>query len=190
MVYTITIDGPIGAGKSALISQLKDDFTCFQEPVEEWSLLQSFYSDMPAYAAPFQFQVLFSFHKMYSSFKNVKDKVILERCPWSSKNIFTNMLVDGGYIKPEEYNLYCNFYDKIAFTTDLYIYLKVDTDIAYQRILNRDRAAERSLKFEYLEILNNKYNEAIKTLKNVKIVDANRPLAEVKLEVMNILSRD
>jgi thymidylate kinase len=100
------------------------------------------------------------------------------------------MLVDGGYIKPEEYNLYCNFYDKIAFTTDLYIYLKVDTDIAYQRILNRDRAAERSLKFEYLEILNNKYNEAIKTLKNVKIVDANRPLAEVKLEVMNILSRD
>lgn len=187
MVYIITIEAPIGAGKSSLISQLKDNYTCFPEPVEEWSLLQNFYEDMSTYAAPFQFQVLFSFHKMYSTFKNVKDKVILERCPWSSKNIFTDMLVNNGHISSDEYNLYCNFYDKVSFTTDLYIYLKVDTDVAYQRILNRDRASERSLKLEYLEILNDKYNEAIKTLDNVKIVDANRPLIEVKSQVMDIL---
>lgn len=187
MVYIIAIDAPIGAGKSSLIAQLKDEYTCFQEPVEEWSLLQNFYDDMPSYAAPFQFQVLFSFHKMYSSFKNVKDKVILERCPWTSKNIFTNMLFDNGHITPAEYDLYCDFYNKVGFNVDLYIYLKVETDIAYKRILNRDRAAERSLKFEYLETLNDKYNEAIKTIKNIRIVDANRPLIEVKSEVMDIL---
>lgn len=187
MVYIITIDAPIGAGKSSIISQLKDDFTCFQEPVEEWSLLQNFYDDMPFYAAPFQFQVLFSFHKMYSSFKNVNDKIILERCPWSSKNVFTNILVENGYITPEEFNLYCKFYDKVAFDTDLYIYLKVDTEVAFRRILNRDRAEERSLKFEYLEILNNKYNDVIKTLKNVKIVNANQPLLDVKADVIEIL---
>jgi deoxyadenosine/deoxycytidine kinase len=189
MVYTIVIDAPIGAGKSSIISQLKDDYTCFPEPVEEWSLLQNFYEDMPSYAAPFQFQVLFSFHKMYSNFKNVKDKVILERCPWSSKNIFTDMLVQNGHISNDEYNLYCNFYDKVAFPTDLFIYLKVDTDVAYRRILNRDRAAERSLKFEYLEVLNEKYNEAIKALSNVQIVDANRPLWEVKAQVVDILEQ-
>jgi deoxyadenosine/deoxycytidine kinase len=189
MVYTIVIDAPIGAGKSSIISQLKDDYTCFPEPVEEWSLLQNFYEDMPSYAAPFQFQVLFSFHKMYSNFKNVKDKVILERCPWSSKNIFTDMLVQNGHISNDEYNLYCNFYDKVAFPTDLFIYLKVDTDVAYRRILNRDRAAERSLKFEYLEVLNEKYNDAIKTLSNVQIVDANRPLWEVKAQVVDILEK-
>lgn len=187
MVYTIVIDASIGAGKSSIISQLKDDYTCFLEPVEEWSLLQNFYDDMSTYAAPFQFQVLFSFHKMYSTFKNVKDKVILERCPWSSKNIFMDMLVQNGNVSKDEYNLYCNFYDKLAFPTDLFIYLKVDTEIAYRRILNRDRAAERSLKFEYLEALNEKYNEAIKTLPNVKIVDANRPLVEVKDQVIDIL---
>lgn len=189
MVYIITIDAVIGAGKSSLISQLKDDFTCFQEPVEEWSLLQDFYTDMPKFSAPFQFQVLFSYHKLYSSFKNVKDKVILERCPWSSKNIFTNLLYESGHITQDEYKLYCNFYNKVAFPTDLYIFLKVDTDVAYRRILNRDRAAERSLKFEYLETLNAKYNESIKTLDNVKIIDANRPLTEIKCEVMELLKQ-
>ncbi|CCV02351.1 Thymidine kinase [Invertebrate iridescent virus 30] len=189
MVYIITIDGAIGAGKSSLISQLKDDFTCFQEPVEEWSLLQNFYENMPEFAAPFQYQVLFSFHKLYSTFKNVQDKVILERCPWSSKNIFTQLLVESGHISQEEYQLYCNFYNKIAFTTNLYVYLKVDTDVAYRRILNRDRAAERSLTFEYLEILNNKYNDSLKTLENVKIIDANKPLNEIKYEVIDLLRK-
>ena len=189
MVYIITIDGIIGCGKSSLISQLSDQFTCFQEPVHEWSLLQNFYDDMTAYSAPFQFQVLFSFHKMHSTFKNVKDKVILERCPWSSKNIFTDMLVNDGHIQLDEYNLYCNFYDKLAFTTDLYIYLKVDTTTAFQRILNRDRAAERSLKLEYLDSLNDQYNRKISTLKNVHVVDANQSLDKVILDVINILNQ-
>lgn len=188
MVFIVTIDGNIGAGKSSLISQLKDDFICFQEPVEEWSLLQNFYENMPKYSAPFQYQVLFSFHKLYSSFKNIQDKVILERCPWSSKNIFTNLLFESGHINQNEYNLYCHFYDKVAFTTDLYIYLKVDSDVAYRRILNRGRTAESSITLEYLETLNNKYNEALKKLENIKIIDANKPLDEIKYEVVDLLS--
>lgn len=187
MVYTICIDGIIGSGKSSLITELSNDFTCFQEPVHEWSLLQNFYDDMPTYATPFQFQVLFSFHKLYSTFKNVKDKVLIERCPWSSKNIFAAMFNDNGYITPDEYKLYCNFYDKLAFNTDLFIYLNVDTDVAYDRILKRNRASERSLKLEYLELLNEKYNKALSTLKNVVKVNANKSLKEVKENVLDIL---
>jgi deoxyadenosine/deoxycytidine kinase len=189
MVYIVSVDGIIGSGKSSLITQLGEHFTCFQEPVHEWSLLQNFYDDMPNYATPFQFQVLFSFHKLYSTFKNVNDKVILERCPWSSKNIFTDMLVQNGHIRQEEYKFYCDFYDKLAFTTDLYIYLKVDTGVAYERILNRNRASERSLKLEYLDALNYKYNESVQSLENVYIVDANKSLHEVKKDVISILNK-
>lgn len=187
MVYTICIDGIIGSGKSSLINELSNEFTCFQEPINEWSLLQSFYDDMSTYAAPFQFQVLFSFHKLYSTFKNVNDSILIERCPWSSKNIFAKMFVDNGYITSDEYKLYCNFYDKLAFKTDLFIYLNVSTDIAYDRILKRDRASERSLKPDYLDLLNLKYNEALSTLDNVVIVDANQPLKDVKKNVLEIL---
>lgn len=186
MVHVITIEGSIGAGKSSLIKELQD-FKCFPEPIKEWSLLQDFYDDMYAYATPFQIQVLLSYHKMYSNFKDINDKIILERCPWSTKNIFAKMLVDSGYIKNDEYSLYCDIFDKVAFKTDSCIYLKVDANIAYQRILNRDRIAERSLQLSYLETLTNMYDETIKTLDNVYIVDANRSLEEVKRDVIAII---
>ena len=187
MVYTIVIDGIIGCGKSSLITELNNDFTCFQEPVNEWSLLADFYTNQSKFSAPFQYQVLFSFHKLYSSIKNVQDKVVLERCPWSSKHIFTSMLIEEGHITPTEEFVYNSFYDKVAFKTNLFIYLKVDTNVAYQRILNRDRPAERGIKLSYLEKLNNKYEKEMITLKNVRIVDANKSIKEVKLDVINIL---
>jgi deoxyadenosine/deoxycytidine kinase len=186
MVYTVVIDGIIGCGKSSLIKQLTD-FTCFEEPVHEWSLLPDFYANMPKYAACFQYQVLFSYHKLYSTFKNVNDTVILERCPWSSKNIFAEMLVDKHLISSEEYNVYSSFYDKVAFPTDLYIYLKVDPFLAYQRILGRDRPAEKFLKFDYLQQLNQKYENAFSTLNNVFFVDANQSMENVRTQVISTL---
>jgi deoxyadenosine/deoxycytidine kinase len=186
MATVITIEGSIGAGKSSLLLQLKD-FQCFPEPIKEWSLLQNFYDDMYTYAMPFQLQVLLSYHKMHLSFKNINDKVILERCPWSVKNIFTNMLVDNGYIKDYEYNLYCDIYNKVAFKADIYIYLKVDADVAYRRILNRNRMSERSLQLSYLETLTDTYDKAIQTLDNVYIVDANQSLSKVKYDVLDII---
>ena len=60
---------------------------------------------------------------------------------------------------------------------------------SFQRILNRDRAAERSLKLEYLDSLNDQYNRKISTLKNVHVVDANQPLDKVKSDVINILNQ-
>ena len=71
---------------------------------------------MPSYAST----ISISSFIFITTFKNVKDKVILERCPWSSKNIFTNMLVQNGHINEIEYNLYCNFYDKVAL---IYLYI-------------------------------------------------------------------
>jgi deoxyadenosine/deoxycytidine kinase len=188
MVKILCIDGIIGCGKSSLIEKLNDEFTCFQEPVNEWSLLQNFYTDMKGFAAPFQLQVLFSFHKLYSNLKNIKDKVVVERCMWSSKTIFTNMLYTEGYITPEEYSIYCSFYNKVHFPIDVLIYLKVDTEIAFKRILNRDRASERSLKLDYLQKLNDKYNIAINDFKGqIYTIDANKPLDIVKEQVINVI---
>lgn len=192
MSSTIVIDGIIGCGKSSLISQLSDEFTCFQEPIGDWSLLQSFYNDMRTYSAPFQFQVLFSYHKLYSSFKNINDKIIIERCPYTSKHVFTEMLYNKGTMNKDEYDLYNNFYSKLSFPIDLFVYLKVDPELAYKRILNRDRAAERSLQYEYLVELHDSYEREMNTLlaehpDKLVVVDANTNLSIVKKNVVKIL---
>ena len=187
MVYVVAIEGTIGAGKSSLVSQLSKEFSCFPEPVEEWSLLQNFYDDMYAYSLPFQLQVLLSYHKMYSNLKDREDTVIIERCPWSSHYIFTKMLVNDGYIQENDYKLYRNIYNKIAFKPDATIYLKVDSHTAYKRILNRDRASERSLELFYLKNLTTIYDDTMYHLNDVYVVDATKPLSEVKNKVSAIL---
>ncbi|ABF82059.1 hypothetical protein MIV029R [Invertebrate iridescent virus 3] len=189
MVYVISIEGIIGSGKSSLMDQLKRHYTCHQEPLHDWSLLQPFYDDMERYASPFQFQVLFSFHKLYSTIKNVNDVVILERCPWSSRNIFTKMLVQDGFISPQEYELYMSFYDRLAFTTNLHIYLKVDPTVAFDRILKRNREAEKTLQYDYLVRLNHQYEAEISKCDNVYVVDANKPMELVGNTVLRLLSR-
>jgi deoxyadenosine/deoxycytidine kinase len=195
MVFLVCIDGMIGSGKSSLIEKLSNKYTCFQEPVEDWSLLQSMYKNMSDFAAPFQFQVLFSFHKIWSSIKNIDDLVVVERCPWSSKNIFTKSFVEDGFIRPEEYKVYCNFYDKIEYPVDVYMYLQVDTNVAHQRILSRNRSSEVHITLEYLCNLNRTYDEVFAAPKsmgqntNVHVVDANRTMESVYEDVWQILKR-
>jgi deoxyadenosine/deoxycytidine kinase len=97
------------------------------------------------------------------------------------------MLVEEEYISEEEHRMYLDFYDRLGFNVDMHIYLKVDPTIAYQRIMQRDRAAERTLQFGYLKALYNKYEEQFSQMENVYIVDANRSLDEVKASVVKIL---
>ncbi len=45
---------------------------------------------------PFQFQVLFSQYTInIYLFKDCKETIIVERCPWTSKNIFTSLMIEN-----------------------------------------------------------------------------------------------
>jgi len=106
----VCIDGIIGAGKSTLIRKLKNKFTCFEEPIKKWSLLPKLHSDMERYVVPFQFQVLFSQYDQYLSFKNITDPVIVERCPWTSKNVSVQMYMDNGWFDRASTETYNKFF--------------------------------------------------------------------------------
>jgi thymidylate kinase len=106
--------------------------------------------------------------------------------------VFTEMLYNKGTINKDEYDLYNNFYSKLSFPIDLFVYLKVDPELAYKRILNRDRAAERSLQYEYLVELHDSYEREMNTLlaehpDKLVVVDANTNLSVVKKNVLKIL---
>lgn len=184
----ICIDGIIGAGKTTLIKSLKDTYTCFEEPVEQWTLLPKFYSDMKIYAEPFQFQVLFSQYTQYLSFKNIDNIVLVERSPETSLRIFTELLKEGGYFSENTFETYQHFVDLIGYKPDHYIYLDLDIYSAWERIQKRDRYEERNISFDYLLDLKIKYERFFAEKENVSVVNALQPTASVLHDVKNILN--
>ena len=183
----ICIDGIIGSGKSTLIRKLKDNFTCFEEPVEKWSLLPNLYSDMERFAIPFQFQVLFSQYDQYLSFKNIKDMIIVERCPWTSKNVFAQMYIDNGLFDQASALTYQKFFEQLSYEVDYFIYLDIEPELALKRIKTRERYGEDNITLAYLESLHEQYEKQLNQTRNVFRVNANSDIETVELEVRNIL---
>lgn len=198
MVFTVCVEGVMGSGKSSLMHELAQSTTkyrraCFREPIDDWSLLQNMYDDMSSFAVPFQFQVLFSFHKVYSAVKNVDGVAIVERSPWSSKNIFVESFRRNGHFQPDEYAVYCKIYDRLVYPVDAYLYLKCDTEVAYDRIVSRGRPQERSMTVDYLGALNAMYDETFANRQSLLthrcyVIDANRSIEAVKEEAEHVLA--
>lgn len=181
----ICIDGIVGAGKSTVTRRLKNLYKCYEEPVEKWTLLPNLYNDMVSFAAPFQFQVLFSQHDQYLSFKNIHDTVIVERCPWTSKNVFADMLIKDGFFDSEAIDTYNTFYERLSYEVDHFIFLQIDADLAFDRIKTRDRFAEQNITFGYLKNLQTQYEESLKRLNplTVTYVDGSKSVETVEQHV-------
>ncbi|GHV50380.1 hypothetical protein AGMMS49579_03870 [Spirochaetia bacterium] len=184
----VCIDGNIGSGKSTLIKSLKKSWTCFTEPIDKWSLLPFLYEDMLKYASVFHYQVLLSFWDQFNEFKNINDIVIIERCPWTVKNIFVEM-IKHNYMKPYMVEAFNDMYNILSYDIDYYIYLDVSTDVAMKRIISRDRFAERNIQRNYIEALHNQYIMTIPFIKCKKYeINADKSIAYVEDEVIKILT--
>lgn len=150
---------------------------------------------MKEYAAPFQFQVLFSQYDQYMSFKNIHDTVIVERCPWTSKNVFASMLIEDGFFDTNAIETYNSFYERLAYDVDHFIFLRVDAELAFERIKRRDRFAEQNISFTYLKSLQTKYEKSLKSRdpSTVTYIDGSNAIdqveAEVKGAIVNVLSK-
>ncbi|QNH08553.1 143R [Invertebrate iridescent virus Kaz2018] len=187
----ICIDGLIGAGKSTVTHRLKKNlYKCYEEPIDKWTLLPNLYNDMKKYATPFQFQVLFSQYDQYLSFKDCKETVVVERCPWTSKNIFTSLMIENNLFDLSAIDTYNNLYERLSYQVDHFIYIKVDSEMAFERIKKRDRFAEQNISFDYLKSLENKYATSLATLSpsTVTIIDGSNTIEEVEFDVKTAIN--
>lgn len=185
----VCIDGLIGAGKSTITRRLKKHYPCFEEPIEKWFLLPDLYRDMKTFATPFQFQVLLSQYEQFQSFKNIQGTLVVERCPWTSKNVFAQMLIDDKLFDETAIETFNNFYGRLAYDVDHFIFLKLDAEEAFERVKRRDRFAEQKLTFDYLEKLQVQYEQSFKKLPQsmVTYVDGSNTVDIVENQVVNIL---
>jgi deoxyadenosine/deoxycytidine kinase len=181
----ISIEGNIGSGKSTIISVLKEKFfpdkelkVCFlQEPVDKWnticdkngiSIIEKFYKDQEKYAFHFQMMAYISrIALLNETIKKNYDVIITERSIFTDKNVFAQMLFDKKKISDIEFKIYNEwFYNFIDNISNIYtIYLKTDPNIAYQRVLKRNRNGE-SIDLNYLIECSEYHDSWIKKLNN------------------------
>lgn len=184
----VCIDGIIGVGKSTLIKSLKEMYNCFEEPVEQWTLLPNLYSNMKKYAGPFQFQVLFSQWDQQQTFKNIEGLIVVERSPETSLAIFAKLLKDSGSFEEDAFRVYRQFNQLLGRIPDHYIHLSCDVQSAWERIQRRDRFGEEKITFDYLCDLKVEYDRFFENHQRVTVINAMQPAIQVKYDTIAALS--
>jgi deoxyguanosine kinase len=156
----IDIEGVIGVGKTSLARLLQPSFDAelLLEVFEENPFLSDFYGDRKRYA--FQTQIFF----LLSRYRQQHDAVpralasgnLISDYTFEKDALFARLNLEG-----DELDTYSLVHDALAegiCPPDLIVYLKVETDVAMQRIAMRDRTYERQIERAYIEELNQAYD--------------------------------
>ena len=177
----VSIEGNIGSGKSTLLEKIRKEYSTnpqvifLKEPVEEWekikdksgnTMLKKFYIDQNKYSFAFQMMAYISRLKILrDTIKSIKDNnefyiIITERCLYTDKYVFAQMLYDSGNMESIQYQIYNKWFESfldIAPVSKM-IYLKTDPKVSYKRISIRNRNGEENIPFEYIEKCHNYHN--------------------------------
>jgi len=187
-----SVEGNIGSGKSTIIEKLKlsgEHFIYLQEPVHIWNeikdssgvtILEKFYNDKKRYSFSFQ---MMAYITRLSQLKRCIDSapedciIITERCLYTDRYVFAQMLYDSNLIEDIEYSIYLYWFDEfITFNLDALIYIQTDPAICLQRTKTRNRKGEELIPLEYLCSCH-KYHESFidsfKNKTNVFVYDGN-----------------
>ncbi|MBL8097894.1 MAG: deoxynucleoside kinase [Anaerolineales bacterium] len=158
----IAIEGVIGVGKTTLARMLQNSFDAevLLEVFEENPFLSGFYGDRARYA--FQTQIFFLLSRYHQQNNNVP-KVLAEGKNLISDYTFAkDALFAGINLKGDELNMYHRVHEALGEKIpkpDLLVYLQASTETLMNRIAFRDRPYERQMERNYIDELNQAYDE-------------------------------
>jgi deoxyguanosine kinase len=158
----IAIEGVIGVGKTTLARLLQPAFEAdlLLEVFEENPFLSDFYSDRARYA--FQTQIFFLLSRYQQQRRGVKTILDAGRSLLSDYTFAKDSLFARINLKGDELEMYKRVHQALAekiSLPDLLVYLCADTDVLMQRIAFRDRSYERNIERNYIDELNQAYEE-------------------------------
>jgi deoxyguanosine kinase len=158
----LAIEGVIGVGKTTLARLLQPIFKAelLLEVFEENPFLSSFYTDRQRYA--FQTQIFFLLSRYHQQRRIVppmlaQEKSLVSDYTFQKDAIFANINLAG-----DELDMYFRVHEALAEKIPLptlVVYLRADTDVLMQRISLRDRSYERKMEWEYIDRLNQTYDQ-------------------------------
>lgn len=173
----IAIEGVIGVGKTTLAQLLKTAFNTelLLEAFEQNPFLSDFYADRQAYAFQTQIFFLLSRYRQQSNIdaEHLADNNLIADYTFQKDALFARLNLQG-----DELATYHQVHSALAeriHPPDLIVYLRVDTDVAMQRIAQRDRPYERNMAYSYINDLNKAYEAFMKNEvdQNVLVIDSN-----------------
>ena len=190
----ISICGNIGSGKSTIIESLAKNYKqgkVITEPIHEMkTLLEKFYQDMKKWSFALQMKVLILYNNIYEKYKN-ESILITERSANESYNIFAENLYKNECITTNEFDLYCEFYNKLNNEPNYFIYIRTDPVECLKRISERSRDCENEISPYYIEDLHKLYDKTYNKeyAPNIYIVDGMQTKSKVYQDVLEIINK-
>ena len=171
----IAVSGNIGSGKTTLTNLLSYHFkwTPQYEVVEDNSYLNDFYKDMQRWSFNLQIFFLNRRFKSIIDIKRSKDVIIQDRTIYEDACIFAANLHKMGLMSSRDFENYSSLFNlmmELVAPPDLLIYLKASVSTLVNQIQQRGREYEVGIRIDYLQHLNERYEEWINSYKGRKLI--------------------
>ncbi len=163
----VAIAGNIGAGKTTLTELLSKYFKweAQYEDVLENPYLEDFYIDMSRWSFNLQVYFLNSRFRQILDIRQSGKDIIQDRTIYEDAFIFAPNLHAMGLMTNRDYKNYKSLFDLMESVTkapDLLIYLKSSVPNLVNQIQKRGREYENSISIDYLNKLNERYEEWVR----------------------------
>ena len=160
----IAIVGNIGAGKTTLTDLLAKHYAWqpLFETVEENPYLEDFYNDMKRWSFNLQIYFLNSRFKQVTSIQRGSESIVQDRTIYEDSYIFAANLHDMGLMSSRDYENYSAIFESIKEFVEaptLLVYLKASVPTLVSQIQKRGREYESGIRLDYLQKLNERYDE-------------------------------
>ena len=164
----IAVAGNIGSGKTTLTKMLAQHYgwTPKYEDVENNPYISDFYADMMRWS--FNLQVYFLQSRFAGILEILKSEqtIIQDRTIYEDSWIFASNLHSMNLMSTRDYNTYSSMFEMMMTLVpypDLLIYLRSSVPTLVNHIQKRGRPYESSIRLDYLNGLNEKYESWIKS---------------------------
>jgi deoxyadenosine/deoxycytidine kinase len=158
----IAVAGNIGSGKTTLTGLLAKHYKWepHYEDVDTNPYLQSFYEDMQRWSFNLQVYFLNSRFRQVIKIRQSGKAVIQDRTIYEDAHIFAPNLHAMGLMSSRDFDNYESLFDLMSTflqAPDLLIYLRAEVPTLVRQIQKRGRDYENSIRLDYLNRLNERY---------------------------------
>ena len=164
----IAIAGNIGCGKTTLTRMLAEHYGWQPryESVSDNPYLEDFYADMERWSFNLQIYFLNRRFKEVVEISQTDDIIVQDRTIFEDACIFPPNLHDQGMMSDRDFNNYKDLFDllmSLVKLPDLMIYIRSSISTLVSQIQKRGREYEQTMRLDYLQGLERRYEEWIKT---------------------------